>query len=144
MRKSPNERFDRALTRMAPGTLGGRVEAAAPPMASRATQNYRPPPEMAVFSHDGVPPTTASGPYVPRSSCKTLNVLIARAAGTSAMTVTIYKNGASIGTVSTTAAGLIATGSITASFTANSDILTVATTTVGTGTTQPTVQIVLI
>lgn len=87
--------------------------------------------------------TDESGPFVPRNNHSSLRVLLVRKAGTGAMTVDIYKNGVSVGVVTTTATGLIATAAIDAVFEADTDVLTIAATTVGAGTTWPTCEITL-
>lgn len=100
--------------------------------------------EVITFYAHGSPTSEVSGPWVPRGNHVTLDILVARATGTSALTVALYKNGVSIGTITTTAVGLIKTGSVAASFAADTDVLTVAATTIGTATTNVTVEVTLI
>ena len=97
--------------------------------------NQRP---AAVFSYPSAVASGASGRWYPGRSTLT-RVLISRTAGTTALTVTLYKNGVSIGTVTTSADGATASVSFGVAF-AEEDYLTVNATTPGTGTTDVVVQ----
>lgn len=99
-------------------------------------------PESLAFSQWGdTLITDQSGPWVPHYNHSVVDVLILRTAGTSAMTVSLYKNGVVFGTVSTIASGLTMSDTFEELFVADLDVVTVATTTIGTDTAKPTVQV---
>jgi len=98
-------------------------------------------PLEATFSHAGTPTTAASARWYPRRTATLTQVLVSLAtAGTTSTIVTVYVNGGSQGTI-TLASGV---NKNTATFddvlVADTDHLTVAATTVGTGAKDLTVQ----
>jgi hypothetical protein len=140
VKDDPETRLARALRRTI-GSLNGRSLSAAP------AQPFRPvlvPPivETNSWGGSGTPDTTVmSPPWFPHYTHRTLRVTIGRDAGTTAMTVTVYKNGSSVGTVSTSATGTAAFAYFTSSVTGGTDYLQAKVTTAGTGSTNPSVVI---
>lgn len=105
------------------------------------TRPAPPEPLEAVFSHAGSPTTTESGRWYPRRTVTLTDVLVSLGtAGTSNTVVTVYVNGGSQGTI-TLGSGIHASmGLFDDVLVADTDYLTVAATTVGTGAADLTVQ----
>lgn len=98
-------------------------------------------PLEAVFSHAGTPTTVASARWYPRRTATLTRVFVSLGtAGTSNTVVTVYVDGGSQGTI-TLGSGLhTASGVFDDVLVADTDYLTVAATTVGTGAADLTVQ----
>lgn len=110
-------------------------------LRARSTERPAPePPLEAVFSHSGTPTTSASGRWYPRRTATLGQVFASRTAGTTSCVVTVYVNGGSQGTVTISGTGLTGTGTFDDVLVGDTDYVTVAATTVGTGTTDLTVQ----
>lgn len=97
--------------------------------------------EEAKFSRPGALTVSESGPWVPRVGGTLVEVLCAlRTAGSSNTVVTIYKNGASIGTITLGSGTTIAIQrSFNTTFNVDTDIMHAAITTAGTGAAHLTV-----
>jgi hypothetical protein len=104
----------------------------------------RPPaaePLEAVFSHAGTPTTATSARWYPRRTATLSDAIVSLGtAGSSSTVVTVYVNGGSQGTI-TLGSGVHAnSGTFDDVLVADTDYLTVAATTVGTGAADLTVQ----
>lgn len=98
-------------------------------------------PLEAVFSHAGTPTTQPSGRWYPRRTATLTDVLVSLdTAGTSNTVVTVYVNGGSQGTITLGSGVHSATGAFDDVLVADTDWLTVAATTVGSGAADLTVQ----
>lgn len=98
-------------------------------------------PLEAIFSHAGTPTTAPSARWYPRRTARLVRVLVSLAtAGTSNTVVTVYVNNGSQGTVTLASGVNRASAAFDNVLAADSDFLTVATTTVGTGAKDLTVQ----
>lgn len=104
----------------------------------------RPPAEPmleATFSHKGTPSTDESGPWSPHRTATLRQVLVLLGtAGSTNTIVTVYVNGGSQGTVTLGNGVTKNTAVFDDVLVADTDILTVAATTVGTGAADLTVQ----
>lgn len=99
------------------------------------------PPLEAVFSHPGTPTTAASARWYPPRTATLTEVIVSLAtAGTSSTVVTVYIDGGSQGTVTLASGVHAATAEFDDVLQADTDYLTVAATTVGTGASDLTVQ----
>jgi hypothetical protein len=140
------ERLLRLTKRMTPGTLSGRIEGASPAPTvfdnpfGRVAQ-----PEIAVFSYPGTLVAGAgSGRYYPNKSVRRVRVLASLGtAGSTATTFTIYKNGASIGTVTIASGANDGSAELATTLSPNVDYLTVATTAAGSGAADAVVRAAL-
>lgn len=135
-RLRPEERTIRTLERMVPGTVGGRLESAAPPAAKETlgrakvggggTGGWD-----VVFHQTGtvaLSPSNVPRFHFPQAVARLDVAVSAAAAGSGSTVVTLYKNGSSIGTVTLTSADLYEAAIITAAF-ATTDYLTAKVTT---------------
>lgn len=104
----------------------------------------RPPkaePLEAVFSHAGTPTTTESGRWYPRRTATLTDVFVSLGtAGSSNTVVTVYVNGGSQGTITLGSGVHSAHGTFDDVLVDDTDYLTVAATTVGTGAEDLTIQ----
>ncbi len=98
-------------------------------------------PLEATFSHAGTPTTAASARWYPRRTATLTRVIASLAtAGTTSTIVTVYVNGGSQGTITLASGVNKNTGTFDDVLVADTDYLTVAATTVGTGAAKLTVQ----
>lgn len=98
-------------------------------------------PLEAVFSHKGTPTTDESGRWYPRRTATLKSVFASLGtAGSSSTVVTVYVNGGSQGTVTLASGDNEASATFDDVLVADTDYLTVAATTVGTGASDLTVQ----
>lgn len=98
-------------------------------------------PLEAVFSHAGTPTTDPSGRWTPRRTATLTDVVVSLAtAGSSNTVVTVYVNDGSQATVTLGSGVEQNSTTLEAVLEADTDYLTVAATTVGTGAADLTVQ----
>lgn len=113
-------------------------------LAARRPQPDRPPPAEpleAVFSHKGTPTADASGRWYPPRTATLVNVFVSLGtAGTSDTDVEVYVNGGVQGTITLGSGVNKSYGAFDDVLVADTDYLTVAATTVGTGAADLTVQ----
>lgn len=122
--------------------LERRIELLERPIRRQATGRPIPAePLEAVFSHAGTPTSAASPRWYPRRTARLYTVVVSLAtAGTSNTVVTVYVNGGSQGTVTLASGVNRASAAFNNVLVADTDWLTVAVTTVGTGAKDITVQ----
>lgn len=122
--------------------LQTRVEDIERRLRTRATTRPVPAePLEAVFSHAGTPTTDPSPRWTPRRTATLTTVVVSLAtAGSSNTVVTVYVNDGSQGTITLGSSVEQATGTFDDVLVADTDYLTVAATTVGTGAADLTVQ----
>ncbi len=120
-----------------------RVEDLERRLRSRVIDNRPEPlePLEATFSHAGTPTTAVSPRWYPSRTANLYRVLVSLGTtGTTSTVVTVYVNGGSQGTITLTSGTAKNTGTFDDVLVADTDYLTVAATTVGTGAAKLTVQ----
>lgn len=136
MREGPLERLTRTQRRLAPGSFGGRIESVAP---GRAERRFDPwarglPDFFFPYHHTGPLSSTVSDRFYPYWTSTLFEVFVSLSTvGSSSSVLTVYRNAVSLGTVTLVASAATASTTFSSSFTAKTDYLTMAFTTLGTG-----------